>query len=238
MRASLGLLVLSSALLGTMPASARLGETPDQCDERYGTKYTEAAGQGYWSAERKYEKNGVRITIRFLRNETGARTAEYIEYKPVNTATNRLTPAKIEGLLALVAPSWTALTPIAPPSQPVKPIQDSSKQLSAPHTKKVIRIGETSGRDKRQAEKDAQDRKEFLESIAAKNREIKKQKDKILKVTTVSAETAWQCPQAYAAGGPSALVIFSAAYMHAYDHQDKIEKVQKAKSDATPFEGL
>ena len=50
MPATIRLVILLAALFSAAPGFARLGETSDQCDERYGSRYTEIAGQGYWAA--------------------------------------------------------------------------------------------------------------------------------------------------------------------------------------------
>lgn len=235
---SLTLAILSATLFMATPGFARLGETPEQCDERYGSKYTEAAGQGFWAAERKYEKGGVRITIRFLRGEAGTRTAEYIEYKPINTTSNRMTASKAEGLLQLVSQSWTPLTLITPPPQTEKPPPDPAKTLGTTHAPKVITIEKASGEEKRRADKEAKSRQQLLENIAARNKRMQQLKDKISKITAVTADTTWKSPEAYAAGNQYGLTIFSAAFMNAYDHQVEIEKARQAKEDATPLSGF
>jgi hypothetical protein len=235
---SRALAILSATLFMATPGFARLGETPEQCDERYGSKYTESAGQGFWAAERKYEKGGVRITIRFLRGEAGGRTAEYIEYKPINTTSNRMTASKTEGLLQLVSQNWTPLTLITPPPQTEKPPPDPAKTLGTTHAPKVITIEKASGEEKRRADKEAKSRQELLVNIAARNKRMQQLKDKISKITTVTADTTWKSPEAYAAGNQYSLTIFSAAFMNAYDHQAGIEKARQAKEDATPLSGF
>jgi hypothetical protein len=238
MNPSLPLVLLSATLFMATPGFARLGETPDQCDERYGSKYTETAGQGYWAAERKYEKGGVRITIRFLRDETGNRKAEYIEYKPINTTTNRMTASKAEGLLQHVSRDWTPLALITPPPVTQKPPPDPARTLGTMQSRKVLTIEKSTGEDKRKAEKEAKARQELLASIAAKNSQIQHLKDRISKITSVSATTIWRSPEAYAVENPSSLTIFSVAFLNAYDHQARIEKARKAKEDATPLTGF
>ena len=229
---------LSIILLMAHTTFARLGDTPDQCDERYGSKYNETAGQGFWAAERKYEKSGVQITIRFLRNERGTRIAEYIAYKLTNTTTNRMTPGKTEGLLTLVAPTWTPITLITPPPVNEKPLPDPKKTMNSSKAKRLITIEQSAGLDKRKAAKEAQERQDLLNSIATQNNDIQQLKNKIKKITTLSADTAWQSSAAYAVGTTSSLVLFSAAFLNAYDHQEEIEKARQVKEDAAPFTGF
>lgn len=229
------LALLLAALFMVAPVFARLGETPEQCDERYGSKYTETAGQGFWAAERQYEKGGIRITIRFLRDQAGARKAEYIEYKPLNTTSNRLTEAKTEGLLQIVSRTWIPLTLLTPPPQTHKPAADPSRTLGGTRTSRIITLEKATGEDKRRAEKEAKDRKDMLDQIAARNKVIQRQKEKIRKITGISSGTTWKSPEAYASGTSGSLAIFSTAYMNAYDHQAGTEKARKAKEDATPF---
>jgi hypothetical protein len=232
-------LIFLVAILFIVPSVfARLGDTPDQCDERYGLKYTEIGGQGFWAAERKYEISGVQITIRFLRSESGARTAEYIGYKLTNTTTNRMTPSKIEGLLNSVASEWTPITLITPPPVNEKLLPDPKKTLNSSNAKKRITIEQSAGLDKRKTEKEALDRQNLLNSIAARNSEIQQLKNKIKKITTLSADTAWQSPKAYAVSTTSSLVLFSAAFLTADDHQAEIEKARQAKEDASPLPGF
>jgi hypothetical protein len=232
-------LIFLVAILFIVPSVfARLGDTPDQCDERYGSKYTEIGGQGFWAAERKYEKGGVQITIRFLRNESGARIAEYIGFKLTNTTTNRMTPSKIEGLLNSVAPEWIPITLITPPPVNEKLLPDPKRTLNSSTAKKRITIEQSAGLDKRKAEKEALDRQNLLNSIAAKNSEIQVLKNKIKKITTLSTDTAWQSPKAYAVSTTSSLVLFSAAFLTAYDHQAEIEKARQAKEDSSPLPGF
>lgn len=234
-------LVIVTTLLATLfipPAFARLGETAEDCNLRYGERYTETVGAGFWAAERKYEKNGVKITIRFLRKNDSSLKAEYIEYRPIDTYTNRLTEVKIAALLENVSTHWTKLAQIMIPPTPIKPPPPSSSKTFASETKKrVITIGETTGLDKKQAEKEARERKELLDSIAARNKAMTELKAKIGKIASYS-ENSWESSKAYAAGSYSCLTIFSAAYMNAYDHQVEIEEARKAKADATPLKGL
>jgi hypothetical protein len=233
----LSALVILCVSLLVDSAVARLGETSDECNLRYGERYTETVGQGFWAAERKYEANGVRVIVRFLRADHGPMKAEYIEYRPTDVVSNRLSDAKITGLLQNYAAEWTKLTPLEIPPVPVKPQPDPSKTL-VPNTKKrVITISETTGFEKKQAEKAARERKELLDSIAARNKEVADLKSKIGKMGCYS-ETVWQARRGYAASSYACLVMFTETYMRAFDHQQEIEQARKAKSDATPLKGL
>ena len=230
-------LIFVFAALLVSPAMARLGETSDECNQRYGEQYTEAVGKGFWAAERKYEKNGVHVTIRFLRKGDGPLKAEFIEYKPVKLADDRLTEAKIKALMDNVSTEWVRLTTKVAPPVPVKPPPDPSKSLTTDKKTRVISIGETTGYDKKQAEKVAKERKELLDSIAARNRDMSALRAKIGKIAFGGGE-AWASSRAFAIGNPSSLTLFSDAYMNAFDHQVELEKARKAKADATPLTGL
>lgn len=232
---ALPMVLLLAALFMVAPAYARLGETPEQCDERYGSKYTETAGQGFWAAERQYEKGGIKITIRFLKDQAGARKVEYIEYKPLNTTSNRLTEAKTEGLLQIVSRTWTPITLLTPPPQTHKPAADPSRTLGGTRTSRILSIEKSTGDDKRRAEKEAKERKELLDQIATRNKVIQEQKEKIRKITGISSGTTWKSPEAYATGTSACLAIFSTAFMAAYDQQSGTEKARQAEEDATPF---
>jgi hypothetical protein len=110
--------------------------------------------------------------------------------------------------------------------------------LNGSKIKKVITIEQSAGLDKRKAEKEALERQNLLNSIAARNSEIQQLKNKIKKITTLSTDTAWQSQKAYAVSTTSSLVLFSAAFLNAFDHQAEIEKARQVKEDAAPLPGF
>lgn len=233
-----------SALLLVPPSQARLGETSEECHLRYRVQCTETEGQGFWSVERKYEKNGFEITIRLLPGSNNTLAANYIEYRPLDPATNRFTEASIKTLLLANVPTdWTKLTELTPPPPaPPKTAPDPAKSTFGRTSRKdIITIGAITDPAKRQAEKEARERKALLDSIDARNRDISALRTKIGKITT-GGDTCWQSSNAYATCSDSFLTIFTETYMKAFDRQAKIDQARKAKiepkPEADPLEGL
>lgn len=75
--------IILAGLTMAAPAWARLGETPDACDRRYGLVLTQKGPQGCWALSREYKKNGVDISIRFITLSTGAKVAGWIAYSSI-----------------------------------------------------------------------------------------------------------------------------------------------------------
>jgi len=227
------------SLLPVPPALARLGETSGECSLRYRVQCAETEGQGFWAVERKYEKNGFEITIRFLL-ENKDLVAEYIEYRPTDLVTNRFTYAKIKALLVNnVSTNWIKLTELTPPPPaPPKPAPDPAKpSFGRTSRTRVITMGEIADSAKRQEEKEAKERKALLDSIDAKNREISDLRTKIGKIT-MSGNAHWKTRHAYAASSDSVLTIFTDTYMKAFDRQAEIDQARKATPEANPLDGL
>lgn len=76
--------LLCFCLLGIMIATARgqLGESPDQCDQRYGSNAVDKGAQGCWMAAREYTQGDFLINVRFLTNSMGTKVAGWISYAP------------------------------------------------------------------------------------------------------------------------------------------------------------
>lgn len=229
-----------STLLLALPALARLGETSEECHLRYRVQSAETEGNGFWSVERKYEKNGLEITVRLLPGSNNTPVVHYIEYCPLDPATNRLTDAAIKTLLLANAPAdWTKLTDLTPPPPPPpKPAPDPAKSTFGRTSRKdIVTIGTMSDPAKRQAEKEARERKVLLDFIDAKNKEISALRTKIGKMTT-AGDTFWQSNKAYATSSDSLLTIFTTAYMKAHDSKTEDAKPRKATPVPNPLEGL
>ncbi len=196
---------------------ARIGETPEACDQRYGPQLqTGTPTRGFWDAEQRHEKNGVRISIRFLRNAEGVLQAEYLEYKPMDLTDVPLSEDRIQSLLNIISTNWTKLTLIPLPPPPTNTTPDTIRTMVRTSKVKVITLEKKGGIEEQRLKQEAAARKAMLDVIESQNRETTQLKNKIIKLTR-NGLTYWQSSQAYAAGNSSSLCVMSAAYMKAYE---------------------
>lgn len=214
-----------AAVLFTLGATpllfARIGESPEACDQRYGPPLKAGSPtRGFWATEQRHEKNGFRIVVRFLRHEDGTFTAGYVEYTPMNPSDFSFTDERTRSLLEIVSTEWTKLAPIPlpPPPVPINTATNSIRTLARTSKVKVITIEQTGGIEERRRKQEAAERKALVDSIESQNRETKRVKDLLGKVTRPDL-TCWRSPEAYAAGNNSLLIIISRAYLAAYEKQ-------------------
>jgi len=216
-----GMALFLFSILIAASAFARLGDTPDQCNQRYGAKYTEKGGEGFWTAERIYEINGIRITLRFLPTNDGTTKAAYIDYKPI---LGKMSEVQIQTLLGTVSKEWTPLTELHDEKK-----VESKTSLEAEQTrklqgsKKVISIESSSGSDKRKKEVEEKERQDYLTSLAAKNKTINATKDRVRSAVewyeprSGDALNFWTLPTAFAGSSPQRVVIFSSEYLRLHE---------------------
>jgi hypothetical protein len=111
------LTITCAILLLNLPAAARLGETPTQCNERYGVPVREIAGGNGVAGARVYNKQGMEIIAIFVTRISLDPCVGMILY---NTNTNRITrvgamKAEVESpLLTTVPGRWEPYA--APPT--------------------------------------------------------------------------------------------------------------------------
>lgn len=97
----------------TCPTYARLGETPDQCNQRYGTNYTETVNKAFYPLERVYSTRGLQVTVRFLPPRKGVALpkgtllAGFIRFDVPGIL---LPPDTVKGLLATETGAWDELS--------------------------------------------------------------------------------------------------------------------------------
>ena len=222
----------------TLPLLARIGETPDACAERYGLKLTtEKQKPGFWDQEQRYEKNGIHLTIRFLKNEGNELRAEYIEYKPIDSKSLPLSEVKINALLETVSTNWTALIPLPPLPPPPTNAVEAIKTMQRTSKVKVVSMEKTNGIEEKRRKKEAADRKEKVDIIDARNREITQLKETFAKMA-IRGTNFWSSAEAYAAGDPSSLTIISETFKKAYTRHVASEKAREKKAEATPLSGF
>lgn len=215
--AALLLMIMTSA-----PALARLGETPEQCNQRYGAKYTEKGGEGFWTAERIYEINGIQLSFRFLPAQDGTTKAAYVDYKPLH---GKMSEVQIQTLLETVAKDWAPLTELRDEKKTeskVKAEADQTKRLHG-NNKKIITIESSAGADKRKLEREEKERKEYLETLASKNKNISENQNRIQSAVTWygsrsgEALSYWIRPNAFAGSSPQRVVIFTSEYLRQHE---------------------
>ena len=227
-------LILSVTL--TTPALARLGDTPEECSQRYGAKYTEKGGEGFWTAERIYEVNGIRLTFRFLPAKDGASRAAYVDYKPVR---GKMSEVQVQTLLETVTKNWAPVTELRDEKKvETKTMQEADKTRRLQGAKKIITIESSSGADKRKKEKEEKERQDYLAALAAKNKMITETKNRIrttaewYETRTGEALNCWTSQAAFAGSSPQRVVIFTSEYLQ--NHEKGAETLSKDKPTPTP----
>jgi hypothetical protein len=226
------------AVLQPLSLMARIGETPGACAERYGLRLTtEKQKPGFWDQEERYEKNGIRLTIRFLKNEADELRAEYIEYKPIDAKSLPLSAVKINALLETVSTNWTELIPLPPLPPPPTNAVDTVKIMQRTSKVKIVSMEKTNGIEEKRRKKEVAEHKEKVDALNARNQEISQLKETFAKMA-IPGTNVWTTTEAYAAGDPSSLTIISEAYKKAYIHQVASEKARAKKAEATPLSGF
>ena len=229
--------IVSVALLASS-LPARIGETPERCAERYALKQVPAKlTKGFWDKEQFYEKNGIQLSIRFLRSPEDGLRAEYIEYRPISTSGVTLSEVKINSLLSIVSTNWSKLLPLPPLTPPTNAVPDSTRTLTRTSKTKIITLEQTSGIEEKRLKKEAAERKILAELIENRNREIAHLKD-VIGVKIIPGTNFWHTAQAYACGDDTSLTLFTEAYVKAYDHHVALEKALQRRAAATPLKGF
>ena len=118
-------------VLMALPVLARLGESPEQCNKRYGTDYTQSIIDGFYTCERIYSAEGLQVTVRFMPPRkgvalpSGTLQAGYIKFTVPGTYIHSIT---IDELLATEGVKWESfsdpylMTSASAPSQPTSHI--------------------------------------------------------------------------------------------------------------------
>ncbi len=224
--------------LWATPLPARIGETPERCAERYVLKQTPVKfARGFWDKEQYYEKNGIQLSIRFLRSPEDGLRADYIEYRPISTSGVTLSEVKIHSLLSIVSTNWSKLLPLPPLTPPTNAVPDSTRTLARTSKTKIITLEQTSGIEEKRLKKEAAERKALAELIENRNRKIAHLKD-VIGVTMIPGTNFWHTAHAYACGNDTCLTLFTEAYVKAYDHHIASERALQRKAAATPLKGF
>ena len=94
----------------TLTTHARLGETPDQCEQRYGKHVLEIAGHGVVPFCRIYEKQDLKIAAVFIKGRASPKVGciLYSTHREVGVWLTRrkLTKEEQDSLLATVPGQW------------------------------------------------------------------------------------------------------------------------------------
>jgi hypothetical protein len=230
------LALLFISLILSTPAFARLGDTPEQCNQRYGGKYIEKGGEGFWTAERSYEINGIRLTLRFLPASDGTTKAAYIDYKPIM---GKMSEVQIQTLLGTVAKDWTPLTELREEKKvESKATMESARTRTLQSSKKIISIEASSGSDKRKKEAEEKAREDYLKDLAAKNKAINATKDRVRSAVewyeprSGDALNFFTTRHAFAGSSPQRVVILSPEYLQ--QHEKGAETTTAGKNTAGP----
>ena len=91
-------------------SNARLGETPDECDRRYGTPITcpEPNRERAIVENRVYLRNGIRVEVEFQNEEDGVVRANFVIYsKPGNYMNTPLSSTELHTFLSANSNSRT-----------------------------------------------------------------------------------------------------------------------------------
>ena len=109
-------LTLLTALTIALPTLARIGETQQECEARYGKPVEETAGFGDVKNVRVYWKDDTEITAFFVSKVGQPPTVGLIYYRLGTNYTQRMTAPhytddQTKALLATVNGTWTAYTP-------------------------------------------------------------------------------------------------------------------------------
>ncbi len=234
-RLILGILLAASFAL---PLPARLGETPEECALRYGLRLTPAARTtGFWADEQCYEKNDIRLTIRFIPKSGGGLQAGYIEYRPVDRAGKPLSDVHVKGLLDAVSTNWSLLSHLPQPPAATNNTASSRTTLARTAKTKIITMEKTAGIEDKRLQKEQEARRTQLEAVKKHNLEITRAKNQISKLT-LPGPRCWQCDAAYATGGDDRLTILSTNYVSAYTRHAAGEIRRRKSFEATPLKGF
>jgi hypothetical protein len=108
------IITTAAILLLSLPAAARLDETPAQCNQRYGTPVSEVPGNNGVAGVRIYNKAGMEIIVVFIGPSTNDALAGMLIYNSNPNVTIRrgtMTPDVETPLLATVPGRWEPYTP-------------------------------------------------------------------------------------------------------------------------------
>lgn len=221
-------------------AEARIGETPTQCAERYGLKLATPtnSANAFWAREERYEKNGIRLAIRYLKDENGTLHAGCIEYKAIKPKETPISEVQTKALLANVASDWTPLALLPPPPPPpTNTPPEAAKGLARTSKVKVISLEKISGAEEQRLKKEQEAQRAKVQEIEAHNREVTQLKARFLRMA-VAGTNLWTSSEAVAAGSPAVLTLISREYLEAYDQHEAREEGHRERAAATPLKGF
>lgn len=224
------LLFLACLVISVLPLQARLGETPEACEQRYGPKLkANIYSHGFWDAEQRHEKNGIAVTVRFLRDTDGVLRAGYLEYKSADPNVLRLTEERTKVLMNLVSTNWTRLELLPLPAPLTNAPPDTARTMARTSKTKLITMEEKGGIAEERRKKEAAERKTLIESIEARNTEVTHIKSLMSRAST-GARRYWDSPDALAAESESRLVVMSRHYLSTYE--------RKVETSTSPLKGF
>jgi hypothetical protein len=199
-------------VLAVAPAAwARLGETAEQCSERYGRDFTEKPASNFWAFERIYVKNGIEASIRFLAEPRGVNKAGWVRYKPLKEYKNKFSDELLQSLLHTVPGDWQEL------------VRTSAPPATVHGTEK-----DTSAKDLSKKERDA---------LEARGKRIKETVAEIEKVAGNPGKC-WAGEKAYATAGKNGLTIFSEEYLGRFERWSEAEAKRKERDTSRPPPGF
>ena len=123
-------------LIAAASVRGQLGETPDQCDQRFGSVISHSGGNTGWSLENVYRTNGLTITVRFITLSTGSRIAGWVRY---STMDSRPGQSVRESLLKTVPGTWEKVVEARLPRE----ADDHAKMITTAHNQHVAEIQAT-----------------------------------------------------------------------------------------------
>ena len=125
-------------LMAITAASARgqLGETPEQCDQRFGSVISHSSSNTGWSLENVYRTNDLTITVRFITLSTGSKIAGWARYSSLDTHPGQ---SLRESLLESAPGAWEKVTEARLPHE----ADNHVKMITVAHNQHVAEIQAT-----------------------------------------------------------------------------------------------
>jgi hypothetical protein len=123
-------------ILAVASAWGQLGETPEQCDQRFGSVLSHSNGNTGWSLENVYRTNSLTITVRFITLSTGSRIAGWVRYTSLDTHAGQ---SLREPLLKSFPGTWEQVVEARLPRE----ADEHARMITAAHNQHVAEMQTT-----------------------------------------------------------------------------------------------
>lgn len=233
--------LILATLLGLGLASgarARLGESPEECTARYGLRLNAPQQvKGFWPLEQQFDKNGIRLVIRYLNEDGSGLKAGCIQYKPGDPRESPLSAVQTHALLSNVATNWTVWRWKETPVPVTNEAPEITKTMLRTSHTRMVTLEQTGGIEADRKKKAREAYQAEVQAVQAANRELDEFKV-ILGKLMVPGTNYWSCSAAVAAGDATSLTILSRDFVKAYNRNEANERHRKEKAAATPLRGF